>query len=190
MTTINAPSRLDMNAILIGTFIALAVSIVLLEFGAAIGLSSETAFDADISLLSWNVVAVGIWLLWVQLIAAVLGGYAAGFLRTPHIEYKVHVNEVIDGFYGLSVWALSTIAMTIGVSVAALVTTVLAVDQTEGIQETLSNAEENSLVIYAFVLGATSLVSAAASWWAATVGGDHRFKETDFSKQISFRKIV
>lgn len=188
MSTLTTHPRFEMGVILAGTFISLAVSIVLLQFGATIGLSSETAFDADISLLSWNVIAVGIWLLWVQLIAAILGGYAAGFLRTPQVEYKPYINEVCDGFYGLTVWALSTIFVFVGISTLAAVTAAFAVDQNGQITETLSDAEENSVVIYAFVLGATSVISAAAAWWAATMGGDHRVNETDFSKELSFKR--
>lgn len=178
-----------MNAVFAGTFVALAVTIVLSQFGLTLGLSSETAFDADISLLSWNVIAVGFWMLWVQLISSILGGYAAGYLHTPQYDYKPHENEVIDGFYGLSVWALSTIIIFIGLSIFAMSSVFYASNGAEeSIVETLSNAEENSVIVYAFITGATSLVSAVASWWAATMGGDHRLKGTDFSKEISFKK--
>ena len=189
MSITHTHNHFCMSAVFAGTFIALAVTIVLSQFGLALGLSSETAFDADISLLSWNVIAVGIWLLWVQLISSILGGYAAGYLHAPQPDFKPYENEVIDGFYGLSTWALSTFIIFIGISLYALSAAFFATDGAEeSITETLSNAEENSVIVYAFVTGATSLVSAVAAWWAATMAGDHRLKGTDFSKEISFKK--
>jgi len=53
----------------------------------------------------------------------------------------------------------------------------------------LTEGERNTAIIFAFITGATSIVSAAAAWWAGTVGGDHRDQGTDFSTHFSFRTI-
>lgn len=178
-------------AVFAGSIVALAVTLVLTQFGSVIGLSSDGKLFDDINLVQWAVIATGIWILWVQLIAAVLGGYISGRTRSRIAEFTPHENELRDGLYGLVTWALSTFVIFIIVSVGVgfgLVLDALNNDSntTQAIV-TLTEKEQNAAIISAFVLGSTSLVSAVASWWAATLGGDHRDKGTDYSKNIAFK---
>ncbi len=191
MTAININNRFEFSPVFAGAFVAIAISIVLLQFGAAIGLSKENTLSDDASLLTWNVVAVGIWILWVQLISSLAGGYVAGYVHAPNHDYTPHEAEVSDGLYGLSAWALSTVIVFAGISMFVFASGLLEVLDTPDSQvppAEITDAEQNSMIVYAFITGATSLLAAVASWWAATMAGDHRVKNIDFSAHISFRK--
>lgn len=172
-----------------GATVALAISIVLMQFGGAIGLSDDAPLRGEGSIASWGVIATGIWILWIQLLASLAGGYSAGYLRTPTPELKAHQNELKDGFYGLSVWATSTVLVFIGAALTgAFASYVALVNGTYENPAVLSDNEQNSAIIFAFALGSISLLSAVAAWWSATMAGEHRLKGTDFSKYLSFKK--
>jgi hypothetical protein len=82
------------------------------------------------------------------------------------------------------------IAIGVATVAASFVATQADSGQTAEAVETLRRTKENSAVIFAFAHGATSLLSAVASWWAATKGGDHRLTVADHSTVWSFRTIV
>lgn len=186
---ITTTNRFEWSPIFAGAVIAIAISIVLMQFGAVIGLSSDTPLTLEGSLASWEIVATGIWILWVQILSSFAGGYAAGYLRSPTLDYKPHVNELHDGLYGLSVWATSTVAIFIGVAIAAGVAGMIAAEaDVPNTVDILTDTEQNTAIIFAFATGAISLASAVAAWWAATMGGDHRFNNVDFSKHLTFKK--
>lgn len=196
MTTNNLTYRgFEWSVVLIGAVIALAISIVFSQFGAAIGLASDTPFTGEASLASWQVIATGLFVLWVQLMASFAGGYVAGYLRTPAVDFTAHENELHDGIYGLGVWATSTVLVFIAAALTAAVSTALALgaEATDGladngIVDALTNAEQNTALIFAFVAGSTALLSGAAAWYAATLGGDHRVNKIDHSRYTSFKK--
>lgn len=171
-----------------GTVLAVALSIVLMQFGSAIGLSSDRLLEGNADITHWAVLAIGIWIFAVQLTASSAGGYVGGLLRSPCPELTPHENEMRDGLYGLSVWATSTIivftALAVGASVAAFIDV-----QTPAVELTpeLADQEQKIAIIFAFIMGATSLVSAAVAWAAATAGGHHRDQKTDLSHYITFK---
>jgi hypothetical protein len=177
------------GAIFSGTTFALAISLVLTHFGAAIGLADDAPLRGEGSIASWGIVATGVWILWVQLLASLSGGYIAGYLRTPTPEFQPYENELKDGLYGLTVWAFSTVLVYISVAFASAVATYVALETgTYEDPNEITDAEQNTAIIYAFIAGATSLLSAVAAWWAGTMGGDHRLNSVDLSKYLSFRK--
>ena len=182
-------SSVSWGAIFAGSVIACGISIVMMQFGSAIGLSSDTPFEGEANLAAWSVIATGIWVLWIQLLASLAGGYAAGYMRTPSLTALAHENEMHDGLHGFAVWAFSTILVFIAVSLAAFGASYISI--AAGSYEPpadMTDSEQNTAIIYAFVMGATSLLSAVAAWWAATMGGDHRITGVDFSKNLSFKK--
>jgi preprotein translocase subunit SecG len=182
-------SGFEWGAVIAGSIIACAISIVLLTFGSAIGLADDAPLRGEANLAAWSVIATGIWLLWVQLLASFAGGYTAGYLRTPTPSYSAHENELHNGLYGFATWATSTVLVFIGMALAAAVTALVMVqpEADTGMTNTMTDTEQNTAIIFAFVTGATALLSAVAAWWAATMGGEHRALGTDFSHYISFK---
>lgn len=185
------PPYFQWGVIFAGVAIALALTVVLTQFGSAIGLKADAPLRGEGNLASWGIIAAGIWILWTQLLSSLAGGYAAGYLRLPTPEFMPHENELRDGLHGLTVWAACTVLVFIAIGVATVGASFVA-SQADGSQtaeavEALKRTRENTAVIFAFAHGATSLLSAVASWWAATKGGDHRLSVADHSPVWSFR---
>lgn len=181
--------RFQLGAIFSGAALSLAVSIVLLQFGAAIGLTAAAPLRGEGTIAAWGLVAAGLWLLWVQLLASLAGGYLAGRLRVVSAASEPHDNEVRDGIAGLLTWAIASVLAFIAISVAAAFSTYVAIaTDSYNAGETLSDADKNKALIFAFIAGSTSLLSAVAAWWAGTMGGDHRDQGIDLSRELSFKK--
>jgi hypothetical protein len=98
-------SYVDWPAIIGGIILATAISVLLLAFGSAIGLSFAN-FDAspDVNPI-WIAIAAASWLLWVQISSFMAGGYLTGRLRRRHNDATEHESDVRDGAHGLLVWA-------------------------------------------------------------------------------------
>lgn len=182
-------SYIEWGTIMAGTVVALAITFVLLQFGSVVGLANITTnLTADANITPGKVLGVGIWLLWVQLLSSLAGGYLAGRMRMPVAGATAHESDLRDGVHGLLVWATSTIAVVAAVAVmgafAALVDN--PVDDAQRIAD-VTAMNENAIIIFAFFAAATSMVSGVASWAAATAGGDHRDTHADHSRYFSFR---
>lgn len=100
-------SAVSWGAIIAGAVGAAAISLFLIVLGGGLGLSSVSAWSdegASGQALGWSTI---IWLTLTQLIAAGLGGYLAGRLRTRWSA--VHADEVYfrDTAHGFLAWAVS-----------------------------------------------------------------------------------
>ena len=102
-------SHVDWPAIFAGIVLAVALGLVMLTFGSAIGLSLVN-FSAgpDVSPV-WIAIAAGTWLLWVEVSCAMAGGYLTGRMRRRLFDATEHESDVRDGAHGLLVWAGATI---------------------------------------------------------------------------------
>ena len=115
-------SAVSWSAIIAGGVTAAAVSLILLILGAGLGLTTVSPWsNSGVSATALGVGAV-IWLIVTQWIAAGLGGYLTGRLRTKWVS--VHTHEVFfrDTAHGFLSWALATI-----VSAALLASAVSAI---------------------------------------------------------------
>jgi hypothetical protein len=95
----------DWPAILAGAVLAAAISLVLLTFGTAIGLTAVSAEPGEGVSLLWLGIASGLWFVWVTVTAFAAGGYLAGRLRRPFADATPDEIETRDGAHGLLVWA-------------------------------------------------------------------------------------
>jgi hypothetical protein len=109
-------SYIDWPAIIAGIFLASAISLVLLAFGSAIGLSFADFDAADDVNPIWIAIAAASWLLWVQISSFMAGGYLTGRLRRRFNDATEHESDIRDGSHGLLVWAG---ALVVGAVVAA-----------------------------------------------------------------------
>jgi hypothetical protein len=105
-----ATSFLQWTPVIAGALVASAVSLVLIAFGSAIGLSilssSPTWRDASPALA----VLSGLYLLLAALLSFGLGGYVAGRLRERwHQSAHNDVVEFRDGTHGVVAWALAVV---------------------------------------------------------------------------------
>jgi hypothetical protein len=98
---------IDWRAITGGAVLSAGVSLTLLAFGSAIGLSVASTAPTWRDSSPWLWLLSGIFLLFVALCAFGIGGYAAGRMRG-----RVDVSETVetgfhDGMHGLVTWGLA-----------------------------------------------------------------------------------
>jgi hypothetical protein len=186
---ISSGSYVEWSAVFGGAVLALAISSVFLQFGSAIGLSMHSPYRHD-ELTAGGVLAIGIWLLWVQISASFAGGYLAGRMRMPVSFREDHEREMRDGMHGLLAWAIATVAVVIAASVLGAFAALTAHNpETAPITPGIERLRHSTIVVFAFGAAASSFVSGAASWWAATKGGEHRDDPvTHKHHHVSFRK--
>jgi hypothetical protein len=103
-------SNTDWGPILAGAAFATAMGLVLLAFGAALGLSVTSAYDDGGPSPAAYAVAAGLYLLWVQLMSFYIGGYITARLRARAPQVSEHEADVRDGLHGVLVWSVGVIA--------------------------------------------------------------------------------
>jgi hypothetical protein len=102
-------SGVSWAAVIAGAFVAAAMSLILLTLGTGVGLSSVSPWSNSGASAS----AIGtmgiVWMILMQIIAASLGGYIAGRLRTKWAT--IHTDEVFfrDTAHGFLVWAVGVV---------------------------------------------------------------------------------
>lgn len=116
-------SYIDWPAIIAGIVLASAISIILLAFGSAVGLSFTNFHARHGAAPIWIGIAAGLWLLWVQISSFLAGGYLTGRMRRRFHDASEHESDVRDGAHGLLVWAgaavLGSVIVLGGVGAAA-----------------------------------------------------------------------
>jgi hypothetical protein len=108
---------LQWTPIVAGAFAASALSLILISFGASLGLGVASASpswrDASFALYGLS----GLYLIFQALISFGCGGYLAGRVRAPYAAPSEDL-DTRDGLHGVASWAL---AVLIGVALASLV---------------------------------------------------------------------
>ena len=103
-TDSDARSYLDWPAVFAGAVVASAISLVLVTFGSAIGLSLTSPFDnAGMSAVG-VAIALALWLVWVQVSSFMAGAYVTGRMRRRAFDASEHESDVRDGMHGLVMW--------------------------------------------------------------------------------------
>ncbi len=97
-------SYIDWPAVIGGIVLASAISLVLLAFGSAIGLSFANFEAGDDVNPVWIAIAAASWLLWVQISSFMAGGYLTGRMRRRFNDASEHESDIRDGAHGLLVW--------------------------------------------------------------------------------------
>ncbi len=110
------PSYIDWAAIFAGAVFATAISVVLISFGAGLGLSLTSPYSGEGVSAAWIAIASGIWFAWVMVTAFGAGGYLAGRMRSRVGDATADEVSVRDGTHGLMVWATGAV---VGMVIAA-----------------------------------------------------------------------
>ena len=98
-------SYVDWAAVIAGIVLASAISVLLLTFGSAVGLSFTNFHTFSGVNGVWVAIAAASWLLWVQISSFMAGGYLTGRMRRRFHDATEHESDVRDGAHGLLVWA-------------------------------------------------------------------------------------
>jgi len=177
-------SYLEWGGIFGGGVIACAISVVFLQFGssAGLGLGSPTLAHGG---ASWNVLVAGLWVVVVAIASSAAGGYVAGRMRTRSGDGNESESEFRDGIHGIAVWALATLGAAFFLAMIAGNGAANVVNAADGgDSETTIRLSANIKAIFSFATAAGSALGAAAAWFAATTGGEHR------DQGIAFHQIV
>jgi hypothetical protein len=108
-TDLPAGRYVEWGPIIVGTLGALAIMIVLMTFGGALGLSVTSAQPyAGLSAKALAVLA-GLYACLIHVASFATGGYLAGRLRTPWVTSDTVESHFRDGGHGFAVWALGVV---------------------------------------------------------------------------------
>ncbi|QPF95330.1 hypothetical protein IC761_27555 [Bradyrhizobium commune] len=116
-TGLPKPWGLQWTPIVVGAFVATALSLILVSFGTALGLGMASAAPTwrDASVALW--LLSGVYLIFQSLISFGCGGYFAGRVRPPYSSATDDI-KTRDGLHGVAAWAL---AVLIGAVLTALI---------------------------------------------------------------------
>ncbi|HEY1978950.1 MAG TPA: hypothetical protein VGH13_02605 [Xanthobacteraceae bacterium] len=117
-TTVDAQSGVSWAAIAAGAVGAAALALLLIAFGAGLGLSSVSPWsDSGVSAATFKT-GTGIYLVVVAVMSSAVGGYLAARLRTKWVG--IHTNEVFfrDTAHGFLAWAFATLLSASALSTA------------------------------------------------------------------------
>jgi hypothetical protein len=131
-------SYVDWAAVIAGIVLASAISLVLLTFGSAVGLSFTNFRTFEGVAPIWVAIAAALWLLWVQISSFMAGGYITGRLRRRFHDASEHESDVRDGAHGLLVWAGALVVGAI-IAVGGLGAAVTAVGNAVGTATTAAS---------------------------------------------------
>jgi hypothetical protein len=106
-------SRVDWGAIIAGAVLTTAIALILLTFGAGLGLGVTSPYEGEGASPALYVFGAGLWLLWVQLASFTVGGYVAARLRARQPDANEHEVDVRDGLHGLLTWGVGVIAAAV-----------------------------------------------------------------------------
>jgi hypothetical protein len=136
-TIVDAQSAVSWGAIAAGAVGAAALALLLIAFGAGLGLSAVSPWsDSGVSASTFKT-ATGIYLVIVAVMSSAVGGYLAARLRTKWVG--VHTHEVFfrDTAHGFIAWAFATLLSASALSSA---TAYLANGATAGVGGAASQA--------------------------------------------------
>ncbi len=118
-TIVDARSGVSWAAIAAGAVGAAALALILIAFGAGLGLSAISPWsDSGVSAVTFKA-GTGIYLVIVAVMSSAVGGYLAARLRTKWVG--VYTNEVFfcDTAHGFLAWAFATLLSATALSSAA-----------------------------------------------------------------------
>jgi len=149
---VGAHARVDWGAIFAGAVLATAVGLILLAFGAGLGLSVTSPYEGEGLAPAFFAFAAGLWLLWIQLVSFTIGGYVTARLRNRETGATEHEVDVRDGMHGLLMWGVGVIAAA-----------VIAFAGIGGITAAAENADGRGDVVSAIATASSQEVDEAAA---------------------------
>jgi len=112
-------SGVSWPAVFGGAFVTAALSLILLALGTGLGLSSVSPWSNAGASASTIGTAAIVWLIFMNIVSAAMGGYLAGRLRTKWAS--IHTDEVYfrDTAHGFLAWSVAFVATAAFLTTAA-----------------------------------------------------------------------
>ena len=112
VVVVDSTPRVEWSSIVAGAVLAAGISVALLAFGSAIGLSVVSTAPTWRDSSPWLWLLSGVFLLFVALCSFGFGGYVAGRMRTSLSARPADEIEFRDGMHGILTWGLSILITT------------------------------------------------------------------------------
>jgi len=175
-----SPSAVSWSAIWAGAIAAIAVTLILSPLGAGFGLGKASVWPGVGLDAGQFTMRAGIWLIVMQWLSSLVGGYMAGRLRT---RWQIHTDEVHfrDTAHGLLAWAVATVI----VALVAVIATTFAVPAvlppdpmavTETVAPAAAEAARKAAATSSIIGAISLLVGALIASASAVLGGHLRDK--------------
>lgn len=119
----DAELAVSWKAIFAGATAAVAISLVLVAFGAGVGFSVVSPWsDQGVSATTFSISA-GIYLIVIAMLSSTVGGYLAGRLRSQWTGVHEHERYFRNSAHGVVTWALATVvtAAVLGGATTAII---------------------------------------------------------------------
>lgn len=172
-------SYLEWGPVFGGAAVALAITVVLVQFGSGVGLSVGDNPMIDESRVSWNVLVAGLWVVFVALASSSAAGYLAARMRSRFYDASQDESEFRDGAHGLVAWAVSTVVAVVALAILSALSAAGAGEAASAeLGEEAANFAANIATIFNFASAAGAALGAAAAWFGAQAGGTHRNEGT------------
>jgi hypothetical protein len=159
-------------AIFAGAFVASAVSLVLLALGSGLGFAAISPWPGHGVTATTFAVTTAIWLIVMQWVSSLFGGYITGRLRTRWIGTHSHEVFFRDTAHGFVTWAVATVLV-------AAIAAASALSAVEGGARAAAAAASSGAA--AAMRGAATGNSAQPDFRANAYGVDKLFRSTDSS---------
>jgi hypothetical protein len=105
----DSQATVSWRAVLAGSTLSLAITLILLAFGIGMGFSVVSPWaNSGVSATTFTL-AGGIYLIVVAMLSSTIGGYLAGRMRSQWRTVHEHERYFRDTAHGVLVWALATI---------------------------------------------------------------------------------
>jgi hypothetical protein len=166
-TVVDAQSAVSWGAIAAGAVAAAALSLVLIAFGAGLGLSAISPWNGSGVSAATFKTASGIYLVIIAVMSSAVGGYLAARLRTKWVG--IHTNEAFfrDTAHGLIAWA---VAILLSASALSSATAFLANGAAAGVSGVASQAVNPADIYVDKLFRPTAAQSASSSSSASDAG--------------------
>jgi hypothetical protein len=160
-------------AIVAGGVASAALTLVLLAFGAGIGLSAVSPWaNSGISSRTFNISA-GVYLCIIAVMASSIGGYLAGRLRTKWVGVHTHEVYFRDTAHGFLAWAFATVlSVAVLASAAVNIVSGAAVGFTPAIGSTGGQSDGPMAVFVDLLLRANPPITRSDAGDVATARGE------------------
>jgi hypothetical protein len=164
-------SAVSWSAIFAGTVAAVALTLILVAIGSALGFASVSPWPGVGAAPTTFTIAAGIWLIVTQWLSAAAGGYLAGRLRVRW--HGLHTDEVFfrDTAHGLLTWAMATVLIAIVAAAASALSNIAATPvDVDMSKDAIDTARKAAMSVAGFT-GLSLLVGAFIGAVAGAIGG-------------------
>lgn len=169
-------SAVAWSAVWAGTAVAIGISLIMLTLGSGFGLSAASPWPGMGANPTEFTIGAGIWLIVMQWISSLFGGYIAGRMRVRWSS--LHTDEVFfrDTAHGLLTWATATI-IVVGAAMIGTALSSVAVSPTDAhVSREVADAAREAAARFAIFTGIAMVVGALIASVAAVIGGRLRDK--------------